>query len=45
MTPCDKCDGPNPCANESNYCPACRAAYQARVGREYETRPITPRLA
>jgi hypothetical protein len=36
---CDKCDGPNDIANESNYCSACRAEFHARVKRDPEQQP------
>lgn len=37
---CDKCDGPNDRANESNYCTPCSAAFQARTLRNPECQPV-----
>jgi ribosomal protein L37E len=41
--PCDKCGKPNDRAAESNYCSACAAAYQARIRRDPEQRPVGSR--
>lgn len=42
---CDKCEGENDRANESNYCTRCSAEYQARIALDPETRPVgTPAL-
>lgn len=40
---CDKCDGPNDIANESNYCSTCRTEFRARVKRDPEQQPTDVR--
>lgn len=40
LPPCDKCGQPNLLAAESNYCPGCRAEYQARIRRDPEQTPV-----
>lgn len=40
---CDKCDGPNDRANESNYCTGCSAAFQARTLLNPECQPVGSR--
>ena len=37
---CDKCDKPNDRAAIGNYCSSCHDAYQTRIARNPETRPI-----
>ena len=37
---CDKCDGPNDRANESNYCTKCSADFQARTLLNPECQPV-----
>lgn len=40
---CDRCDGPNDIANESNYCSECRADFHARTRRNPEQQPTGAR--
>lgn len=38
--PCDRCEGPNERANESNYCASCAAEFQAQTRRNPECSPV-----